>query len=133
MSVGQVQASKNDALLNLDVADANARQRNQQGVLTQNNNLARYQQNAWDWNKRQKFLETAASVRALMGAGNANTNQGLDRGIGGLGSIASWGLNKMKGNNSGSNESGYQSNTSIQGGNPTRYSTNQSSEFQTDF
>jgi len=75
MSVGQVQATRNDALGNLDVADANARQRNQMNLINQTNQLGRYQQNAWDWNKRQKFLETAASVRALMGAGNANFNQ----------------------------------------------------------
>lgn len=84
MSVGQVQATKNDALGNLDVADANARQRNQMNLINQTNQLGRYQQNAWDWNKKQKFLETAASVRALMGAGNANFNQGLDRGLTGL-------------------------------------------------
>ena len=96
MAVGQVQGSKNDALLNLDVADANARQRNQQGLINQNSNLARYQQNAWDWNKRQKFLETAASARALMGAGNANFNQGLDRGLTGLTYGADFFANKGK-------------------------------------
>ena len=96
MAVGQVQGSKNDALLNLDVADANARQRNQQGLINQNSNLARYQQNAWDWNKKQKFLETAASARALMGAGNANFNQGLDRGLTGLTYGADFFANKGK-------------------------------------
>jgi len=96
MAVGQVQGSKNDALLNLDVADANARQRNQQGLINQNSNLARYQQNAWDWNKKQKFLETAASARALMGAGAANFNQGLDRGLTGLTYGADFFANKGK-------------------------------------
>ena len=92
MAVGQVQGSKNDALLNLDVA----RQRNQQGLINQNSNLARYQQNAWDWNKKQKFLETAASARALMGAGAANFNQGLDRGLTGLTYGADFFANKGK-------------------------------------
>lgn len=78
-AVGQVQATTNDALGNLTVQDANMRQRNQMNLINQTNQLGRYQQNAWDWNKRQKFLETAQAARALMGAGAMNANQGIDR------------------------------------------------------
>lgn len=131
MTVGQVQGSKNDALLNLDVADANARQRNQQGLLAQNNNLARYQQNAWDWNKKQKFLETAASARALMGAGAANFNQGLDRGISGAAQVGAWGLDKLQGKSGGS----YQPQSSgMVSGEPRTYGEQGGySQFQNEF
>jgi len=133
MSVGQVQATKNDALGNLDVADANARQRNQMNLINQTNQLGRYQQNAWDWNKKQKFLETAASVRALMGAGNMNSNQGLDRVMGGVAQSFE-GLDKLasvftggaiKSNN----------NPTYQSGNPRTYGSGggQYSNFQTEF
>jgi hypothetical protein len=131
MAVGQVQGSKNDALLNLDVADANARQRNQQGLINQNSNLARYQQNAWDWNKRQKFLETAASARALMGAGAANFNQGLDRGISGVAQVGAWGLDKLQGKSGGSYQP--QSGGMISGQPRTYGQQGGYSEFQTEY
>lgn len=131
MSVGQVQATKNDALGNLDVADANARQRNQMNLINQTNQLGRYQQNAWDWNKKQKFLETAASVRALMGAGNANFNQGLDRGLSGATQLGAWGFDKLQGKSGGS----YQPQSGgMVSGQPRMYGDNNSySEFQTEY
>ena len=132
MSVGQVQATRNDALGNLDVADANARQRNQMNLINQTNQLGRYQQNAWDWNKRQKFLETAASVRALMGAGNANFNQGLDRGIAGGAQIGAWGLDKLMGKGG---EGSYQPQSGgMVSGQPRTYGEQGGySQFQNDF
>lgn len=82
--VSTINQGANDAKLNLDVADANARRQNQQRMMQQNNTLGQWQNNVWDWNKRQKYMQTAASARALLGAGNANINQGLDRGLSGL-------------------------------------------------
>lgn len=79
-----IQQAANDAKLNLDVANANAVRQNQQRAMQQNNVLGQWQNNVWDWNKRQKYMQTAASARALMGAGNANLNQGMDRTLGGI-------------------------------------------------
>jgi hypothetical protein len=79
-----IQQAANDAKLNLDVANANAVRQNQQRAMQQNNVLGQWQNNVWDWNKRQKYMQTAAAARSLMGAGNANINQGLDRALGGL-------------------------------------------------
>lgn len=76
-----IQQGANDAKLNLDVANANAVRQNQQRAMQQNNVLGQWQNNVWDWNKRQKYMQTAAAARALMGAGNANINQGIDRGL----------------------------------------------------
>lgn len=82
--ISTINQGSNDAKLNLDVADANARRQNQQRAMQQNNQLGQWQNNVWDWNKRQRYMQTAASARALLGAGNANINQGLDRGLSGL-------------------------------------------------
>lgn len=82
--IGSIQKGANDATLNLNVADANAMRQNQQRLMQQNNITGQWQNNIWDWNKRQKYIQTAASARALLGAGNANLNAGLDRTMGGL-------------------------------------------------
>lgn len=132
-AVGQVQATTNDALGNLTVQDANMRQRNQMNLINQTNQLGRYQQNAWDWNKKQKFLETAQAARALMGAGAMNANQGLDRAIAG-GMEAFSGIDKLasvftggavKSNN----------NPTYQSGQPRTYGQGygSNSNFQTEF
>ncbi len=83
-TIGAVQQGSNDATNNLNVADANARRQNQQQLYGINSQLGQFQNNAWDWNKRQKYMQTAASARSLMGAGNANIFGGLDRALGGL-------------------------------------------------
>lgn len=81
--VSTIQQRANDAKGNLDVADANARRLNQNQLMNVNNQVGQWENNVWDWNKRQKYIQTAAAARALMGAGNANFNQGLDRLVGG--------------------------------------------------
>lgn len=131
-AVGQVQATRNDALGNLDVADANMRQRNQMNLINQTNQLGRYQQNAWDWNKRQKFLETANAARALMGAGAMNANQGLDRLLTGAAEGGAYAESKIKGNSGYIPKSG--GLTQSDNGYPRMYGQNASnSYFQSEF
>lgn len=79
-AIAKTQALTNDAVGSLDVANAQARQMNQQ-------RLAQYREKAWDWNKRQKYLETRAYGMGLLGAGNQNIVSGIDKGIAGLGYI----------------------------------------------
>lgn len=83
MAIGGLNKQANDATLGLDVADANMKRQNQQRLMQQNNTMGQWQNNVWDWNARQKYLQTAASARALMGAGNQNLYGGLDRIAGG--------------------------------------------------
>lgn len=132
-AVGQIQGTTNDALGNLNVQDANMRQRNQMNLINQTNQLGRYQQNAWDWNKRQKFLETAASARALMGAGSMNSNQGLDRMMAG-GAEALSGIDKLASVFSGGAVKS-NNNPTYQSGQPRTYGSGMqnSSNFQTEF
>lgn len=77
-SLAGIQANTNDAMLGLDVANADARMRNRQI-------LAQYRDKAFDWNKRQKFIEQQNYAMALMGAGNANISNAIDQGIAGAG------------------------------------------------
>ncbi len=77
--IGGIQRNANDAKGNLGVADANARSQNQQNLYGVNNQVGQWENNVWDWNKRQKYLQTASSVRALMGAGDQNLYGGIDR------------------------------------------------------
>lgn len=78
-TVAQNQQAGNDALLNLDVQNANARIMNRQKLIAAKENLGQWQDKTWQWNKKAKFEQTAAAARALAGAGNMNLNQGLDR------------------------------------------------------
>ena len=88
--IGSIERNVNDAKGNLGVADANARRQNQQQLYGVNNQVGQWENNVWDWNKRQKYLQTAASIRGLMGAGDQNLYGGIDR-------LSSGGL--MAGNN----------------------------------
>jgi hypothetical protein len=101
-----IQAGSNIAKGNLDAADAGARRQNQQQLMNVNNQVGQWENNVWDWNKRQKYLQTAASARALLGAGNANFNMGIDRGLAGLsqGADALFNKNPTSKNNGGQAE-----------------------------
>lgn len=82
MVLPQVQQQSNDAVLNLDVANATARRQAQQQQIQQNNVLGTWQDKVWGWNKQQKYLEQAAAARAMLGAGQANLWSGIDRTVG---------------------------------------------------
>lgn len=62
----------NDATMNLDVADANARMGNQRFAMGQRGILANEQKRLFDVNKRQNWLQQLAKANALQGAGIQN-------------------------------------------------------------
>lgn len=72
----------NDATTSLDVTDARERKDNERFLAGQNQVMAGYKDKQWDYNKRQKYEENAAAIRALYGAGERNLNKGLDGIIG---------------------------------------------------
>lgn len=63
----------NDATLNLDVQNAQARNQNLRSLMGQRQILAGQKQNAFDWNEKSKYLVQAAKAQALRGAGIQNT------------------------------------------------------------
>lgn len=70
--LGSLLRASNDATMNLDVADANARTQNQRFAMGQRGILAQQKQNAFDWNKKSKYLADFARAQALRGAGAQN-------------------------------------------------------------
>lgn len=89
MALPGIQQSSNDALLNLDVKDAQARMANQQklyGILGQ---TAQYRDKAFDINKMQPYERDYNYYQSLLGAGNQNLLAGADKFIGGAGMLLS--------------------------------------------
>lgn len=89
-NIGRIQSGTNDATMNLDVADAQARQQNQR-------TLAQYKDKAWDWNKRQKFERNYDYGMNLLGAGNQNSAAATDQIVSGIG----FGANALLGDGGG--------------------------------
>ena len=77
-----------DATMNLDVADAQARLRNQQAAMGYRSQLGQQQLAKQQWDKLGKYQEQAAAAEALMGAGRQNV-------MGGLTDLANVGLMAM--------------------------------------
>ncbi len=127
-AIPYIQQQSNDAGLNLDVADNNARMNKQGQLMNQKNLVGQYQNNAWDWNKRQKYIQQAAAVRGLLGASRENMNTALDRG---LGAAVGFAGSRMQANNN-----NWGGNPSSNSGAPTYangYGANDNySEFQTE-
>lgn len=90
----------NDATLNLDVANANAKRQNQRQLLDVNNQVARYKDQAWNWNVKNKYEQNHRYAMSLLGAGNQNVLGGIDKGLAGLGMLGDSLFNKDKQNRS---------------------------------
>jgi cell division septum initiation protein DivIVA len=77
--IGKVQQGATDATLGLDVADAKQKIANEQGLMRANTQLANFKDKEWDWNKRQKFEQDRQYAMSLLGSGNQNMLNSLDR------------------------------------------------------
>lgn len=82
--IGKIQQGTNDAMLGLDVADAKARQENKGVLMNANSQLAGYRDKAFEWNKKNKYLQDRAYYMSQMGAGNQNIMGGIDRALGAI-------------------------------------------------
>ena len=93
-AIPYIQQQTDNANLNLGVADSNARMQKQQQLIGQKNVVGGYQQNAWDWNKKQRYIQNAAAIRGLIGASRENFNNAIDRTAGAaLGAASEYGNN----------------------------------------
>lgn len=92
MNVAKSQQIATDALLDLDVADANARLANRRTLYDVNNQVAGYRDRAFDINRLQPYLRNRQYAMSLLGAGNQNLWGGVDKAIGGaFGSVGNSG------------------------------------------
>lgn len=71
-TVGTINQQTNDATLGLDAKNAMARQQNQL-------RLASYRDKAFDWNVKNKYQQNYGYAMSLLGTGNQNLTNGLDK------------------------------------------------------
>jgi hypothetical protein len=79
LAVAGAQRMGNDATLNLDVANANARLKNQNTLYGINNQVAGYKDRAFQINQMQPYQQDRQYALGLLGAGNQNLTGGLDK------------------------------------------------------
>lgn len=70
--------ASNDAVGNLDVQDALARNSNQKFLMQQRGILAGEKKDAFDWNQKSKYLAQMAKAQALRGAAGQNLMGAFD-------------------------------------------------------
>lgn len=79
LAVAGTQQAGNDATLNLDVANANARLKNQNTLYGVNSQVAGYRDKAFQINQMQPYQQTYDYAMGLKGAGNQNLIGGIDK------------------------------------------------------
>lgn len=88
MALPKIQQSTNDAALNLDVADSNARLQNQKTLYGISAQTGQYRDKAFQTNQMQPYQEKKNYAESLLGAGNQNLTGGIEKLLGGVGSLA---------------------------------------------
>lgn len=79
LAVAGTQQLGNDASLNLDVANANARLKNQNTLYGINNQVAGYRDKAFQINQMQPYQQNYNYAMGLLGSGNQNLVSGIDK------------------------------------------------------
>lgn len=82
--IGEIQQQTNDSMAQLNAQNAQARLQNQRQLIGVNNQVGAYQQSAFDWNQKDRYLQNYKYSQALLGAGNANIVGGIDKGVSAL-------------------------------------------------
>lgn len=77
--IGRVQQGATDATVGLDVADAKQKIANEQGLMRANTQVAGFKDKQWDWNKRQKYEQDFQYGMSLLGSGNQNMLNSVDK------------------------------------------------------
>lgn len=87
MALPRIQQQMNDATMNLDTADANARMQNQRTLYGINNTVGQYRDKAFQINQMNPYERKYQYGMGLLGAGNQNIMAGADRFIAGGGQL----------------------------------------------
>lgn len=92
-----IQQGTNDATLNLDVANANARLNNQRQLMNVNSQTANWKSQLFNANVRDKYNRDYNYGMGLVGMGNQNLVGGIDRlAAGGVGLLAGGGFGSKR-------------------------------------
>lgn len=84
IGIGKTQQITNDALLDLDVINANARIGNEKTLMNANSQLAGWKDKVWQANVKDKYNRDYQYAMGLLGSGNQNFTAGLDAAGAGL-------------------------------------------------
>lgn len=114
-NIGAIQQGTNDAYGNLDAANAGARHQNQLALIGVNNQVAGWKDKVFDWNQRQKYIESHNYALSLLGSSNANIYGGADKLLGGA--FQAYGSGAFNGAGGNKNSIGNDPNLGT-GGNP---------------
>jgi hypothetical protein len=87
MALPRIQQQANDASLNLDAMDAQARMNNLKTLYSVSGQTAGYKDKAFQINKLQPYNQNLNYYNSLLGAGNQNMLGGADKLLGGAASI----------------------------------------------
>lgn len=87
MSLPGIQQQSNDQTLNLNVKNAQARMNNQQQLYGINSQVAGYRDKAFNLNKLEPYKEDKNYYMNLLAAGDQNLLGGVDKILGGAGSM----------------------------------------------
>lgn len=77
-AVATAQQSANDATLNLDVNNAQARIQGERQLMAANSDVANHRDTAWAWNTQNKYNKDYNYAMAMKGYGNQNIMAGID-------------------------------------------------------
>jgi hypothetical protein len=83
MSIAAANRAANDAGLNIDVADAEQRLRNQNTLHDVSGRTAQFRDKQFQINQMEPYIQNYNYAQSLLGAGNQNLMGGIDRLIGG--------------------------------------------------
>lgn len=99
------QQGYNDAIMNLDVKDAQARMQNQKTLYGINNQYGNWQNKVWQNNVKAPWERKYQYAQSLIGSGNQNATTGLDQ-LGAAGLQYAYGRSGRNG--SSNNNTGYE-------------------------
>lgn len=87
MALPGIQQQSNNAYGNLASQDAQIRRQNQQTLYSIGNTTAQYRDKQWNTNQLQPWQRKYNYAQSLLGAGNQNLMSGIDKVVGGAGSL----------------------------------------------
>jgi hypothetical protein len=96
-AIAPIQEATNNAQGNLDAQSAATRRENQMILQNVNNQVAGYRSKTFDWNQKNKYLQTYQYANSLLGQGNANMFAGADKLLGGV--VGAYGQGLFSGGN----------------------------------
>jgi|SRR6478736_5660135 len=101
MALPKIQREANNAYGRLDAADATARMNNQKTLYGINSQVAGYRDKEFQVNKMQPWERKYQYAQGLLGAGNQNLSNGIEKVVGGIGTAFGGGSGGLLGGMSG--------------------------------